>query len=236
MRVLVYDSNHTIRDNITTILLMQGYDVVAVKDKKHILSTCSKMPFSIAIIETSPYDEEANNILEKMYYNDVYKNIKVLIYVPEITPGFVSKMFKIGVAGILFKPFNEKDFFNRFSNILSKSNLLPKRLKYPVIGNVNYDIVFRHEETKQIVHSMILEISARGIKFLIPNEHVRLNVGYNIQLVYMSIGSYKMTFSLNIIEVIDKEYIGLFENLSSFDHKVICKFIYEKYIEKNLIS
>ena len=117
MRVLVYDSNHTIRDNITTILLMQGYDVVAVKDKKHILPTCSKMPFSIAIIETSPYDEEANNILEKMYYNDIYKNIKVLIYVPEITPGFVSKMFKIGVAGILFKPFNEKDFFNRFSNI-----------------------------------------------------------------------------------------------------------------------
>lgn len=236
MRVLVYDSNHTIRDNITTILLMQGYDVVAVKDKKHILPTCSKMPFSIAIIETSPYDEEANNILEKMYYNDIYKNIKVLIYVPEITPGFVSKMFKIGVAGILFKPFNEKDFFNRFSNILSKSNLLPKRLKYPVIDNVNYDIVFRHEETKQIVHSMILEMSARGIKFLIPNEHVRLNVGYNIQLVYMSIGSYKMTFSLNIIEVIGKEYIGLFENLSSFDHKVICKFIYEKYIEKNLIS
>ena len=236
MRVLVYDSNRTIRDNITTILLMQGYDVVAVKDKKHILSTCSKMPFSIAIIETSPYDEEVNNILEKMHYNDIYNNIKVLIYVSEIIPGFISSMFKIGVAGILFKPFNEKDFFNRFSAILSKSNLLPKRIKYTIINNVDNDIVFRHEETKQIVHSLVLEISARGIKFLIPNENIRLNVGYNIPLTYMSIGSYKMTFSLNIIEVIGKEYIGLFENISSFDHKVICKFIYEKYIEKNLVS
>ena len=73
MRVLVYDSNRTIRDNITTILLMQGYDVVAVKDKKYILSTCSKMPFSIAVIETSPYDEEVNNILEKMHNDDMYK-------------------------------------------------------------------------------------------------------------------------------------------------------------------
>ncbi|MEI0579961.1 response regulator [Brachyspira pilosicoli] len=236
MRVLVYDSNRTIRDNITTILLMQGYDVVAVKDKKHILSTCSKMPFSIAIIETSPYDEEVNSILEKMHNDSMYKNINIIIYVSEIIDGFVSNMFRIGVAGILFKPFNEKDFFNRLSTVLSKSNLLPKRLKYPIITDVNNDIVFRHEESKQIVHSMILEMSARGVKFLIPNEHVRLNVGYNIPLTYMSIGSYKMTFSLNIIEVIGKEYIGLFENLSSFDHKVICKFIYEKYIEKNLVS
>ena len=145
-------------------------------------------------------------------------------------------MFKIGIAGILFKPFNEKDFFNRFSAILSKSNLLPKRIKYTIINNVDNDIVFRHEETKQIVHSLVLEISARGIKFLIPNENIHLNVGYNIPLTYMSIGSYKMTFSLNIIEVIGEEYVGLFENLSSFDHKVICKFIYEKYIEKNLVS
>ena len=114
--------------------------------------------------------------------------------------------------------------------------MLPKRIKYTIINNVDNDIVFRHEETKQIVHSLVLEISARGIKFLIPNENIRLNVGYNIPLTYMSIGSYKMTFSLNIIEVIGKEYIGLFENISSFDHKVICKFIYEKYIEKNLVS
>ena len=236
MRVLVYDSNYVTRDNITTILLMQGYDVVSVKDKKRILSTCSKMPFSIAIIETSPYDEEINTILEKMHNDDMYKNIRVFIYVSEIIPGFVSNMFKIGVAGILFKPFNEKDFFSRFSSILSKSNLLPKRIKYTIINNVNHDIVFRHEESKQIVHAMILGISARGIKFLIPNENIHLNVEYNIPLTYMSIGSYKMTFSLNIIEVIGKEYIGLFENLSSFDHKVICKFIYEKYIEKNLVS
>ena len=236
MRVLVYDSNRTIRDNITTILLMQGYDVVAVKDKKHILPTCSKMPFSIAVIETSPYDEEVNNILEKMYNDDMYKNIRVFIYISEIIPGFVANMFKIGVAGILFKPFNEKDFFSRFSTLLSKSNLLPKRIKYTIINNVNNDIVFRHEESKQIVHAIVLGISARGIKFLIPNENIRLNVGYNIPLTYMSIGSYKMTFSLNIIEVIGKEYVGLFENLSSFDHKVICKFIYEKYIEKNLVS
>ena len=236
MRVLVYDSNYVTRDNITTILLMQGYDVVSVKDKKRILSTCSKMPFSIAIIETSPYDEEINAILEKMHYDDMYQNIRVFIHVSEIIPGFVANMFKIGVAGILFKPFSEKDFFNRFSSLLSKSNLLPKRIKYTIINNVNNDIVFRHEESKQIVHAMILGISARGIKFLIPNENIHLSVGYNIPLTYMSIGSYKMTFSLNIIEVIGKEYVGLFENLSSFDHKVICKFIYEKYIEKNLIS
>ena len=236
MRVLVYDSNRVIRDNITTILIMQGYDVVAVKDKKHILSTFSKMPFSIAIIETSPYDEEINDILEKMHNDSIYKNVNIIIYVSEIIDGFISNMFRIGVAGILFKPFNEKDFFSRFSSLLSKSNLLPKRIKYTIINNVDNDIVFRHEESKQIVHAIVLGISARGIKFLIPNEHIRLNVGYNIPLTYMSIGSYKMTFSLNIIEVVGKEYIGLFENLSSFDNKVICKFIYEKYIEKNLVS
>lgn len=50
MRILVYESNHQIRDSIMSILIMAGYDVVTLKDKNKVLRTLGKRPFNIVVI------------------------------------------------------------------------------------------------------------------------------------------------------------------------------------------
>lgn len=233
MRVLVYDSSLQIRDSFISILITAGYEVVAVKDKNNILSMFGKLPFSIAIIEVEENDTEMESILEKIYLDDRYHGVHVIVHVADPTREFFTKMMRIGVSGFLLKPFNEKDFLNRFNVLIDKAGVKPKKLKHIVINNLdNFKLVFRHDGVRQILHGMIIEMSPVGLKFIMPPKEASLEVGHVIKNASMSISSYKISFSINILEKIGNEYIGEFVDLSVFNSKLICKFIYDKYIEK----
>ncbi|ASJ21966.1 response regulator [Brachyspira hampsonii] len=233
MRVLIYDSSLQIRDSLISILITAGYEVVAVKDKNNILSMFGKLPFSIAIIEVGENDADMESILEKIYLDDRYHGVHVIVHVADPSREFFTKMMRIGVSGFLLKPFNEKDFLNRFNVLIDKAGVKPKKLKHIVINNLdNFKLVFRHDGVRQILHGMIIEMSPVGLKFIMPPEEASIEVGHVIKNASMSISSYKISFSINILEKIGNEYIGEFEDLSVFNAKLICKFIYDKYIEK----
>ena len=232
MRILVYDSSLQTRDSLISILITAGYEVVAVKDKKSILSMFGKLPFTAAIIEVNESDEEMADILEKIYLDDRY-NVHVIVHVENPSKEFFSKMMRIGVSGFLLKPFNEKDFLNRFSLLLEKANIKPKKLKHIVINDLdNFKLVFRHDGVRQILHGMIIEMSPIGLKFIMPTEEASIEVGHIIKNASMAISSYKISFSITITEKIGNEYVGTFDELSAFNSKLICKFIYDKYMEK----
>ena len=232
MRVLVYDSSLQIRDNFISILITAGYEVVAVKEKNNILPMFGKLPFSIAIIEVDENDSEMYDILEKIYLDDRYEGIHVIVHVADPSKEFFSKMMRFGVSGFLLKPFNEKDFLNRFSLLLEKADIKPKKLKHIVINDLdNFKIVFRHDGVRQILHGMIIEMSPVGIKFIMPPDEAGIEVGHIIKNASMAITSYKINFAVAITEKIGNEYVGEFKDLSAFNAKLICKFIYDKYME-----
>ncbi|WP_295154228.1 response regulator [uncultured Brachyspira sp.] len=233
MRVLVYDSSLQIRDSFISILITAGFEVVAVKDKNNILSMFGKLPFSIAVIEVDENDEEMYGILEKVYLDDRYNGVHIIVHVEDPSRDFFTKMMRIGVSGFLFKPFNEKDFLNRFNLLIEKAGVKPKKLKHIVVNNLdNFKLVFRHDGVKQILHGMIIEMSPIGLKFIMPPDEADIEVDHSIKNASMSISSYKISFNINITEKIGNEYIGVFEDLSVFNSKLICKFIYDKYMEK----
>ena len=232
MRILVYDSSLKVRDSIISILITAGYDVFVVKDKNRILNMFGKLPFSVAILEANEEDNEMTNILERIYFDDRYKYVNVIVHINEPSKDFISNMIKINVSGFLFKPFNEKDFLKRFELILDKANLKPKKLKHIVINNLdNIKIIFRYDNLKQMLHGIITEMSPIGLKFIIQEEGVNMDIDYIIKNVSMSISSYKINFFLKIINKIGNEYICEFQDLTSFNSKLICKFIYDKYID-----
>ena len=233
MRVLVYDSSSQIRDSFISILITAGYEVVEVKDKENILPMFGKRPFPVAIIEANEGDAEILDILEKIYVDDRYHGVHVIIHVLEPSKEFISNMMRIGVSGFLLKPFNEKDFLNRFNMLLEKANIKPKKLKHIVINDLdNFKIVFRHDGVRQILHGMIVEMSPIGLKFIMPPQEADIEIGHVIKNASMSIGSYKITFSISILEKVGNEYAGEYLDLSAFNSRLICKFIYDKYMEK----
>lgn len=231
MRILVYESNPQIRDSIMSILIMAGYDVVALKDKNKVLRTLGKRPFNISIIEIEEGDEEIKNIVETVYKDDRYKGVNVIAHVEEASKELMTNMIKIGVIGFLLKPFNEKDFLARFNTILEKANLKPKKLKYMTTSDIdNSDLVFRDDENNRILHATITELSAVGLKFILIDSNIDLNGVINNASIY--IGPYTLNFSINIAGKNKNEYTGNFKYVSLFDLKLICKLVHDKNLEK----
>ena len=120
MRVLVYESNSKIRDSMMSILIMAGFDVVALKDKNKILSMLGKRPFNIAIIDIVEDDEEIINITKNICSDDRYNTVHTIVHTEEISKELMTNMLEAGAIGFLLKPFNEKDFLSRFNKILEK--------------------------------------------------------------------------------------------------------------------
>ncbi len=231
MRILVYESNPQIRDSIMSILIMAGYDVVALKDKNKVLRTLGKRPFNISIIEIEEGDEEIKNIVETVYKDDRYKGVNVIAHVEEASKELMTNMIEIGVIGFLLKPFNEKDFLARFNTILEKANLKPKKLKYMTTSDIdNSDLVFRDDENNRILHATITELSAVGLKFILIDSNIDLNGVINNASIY--IGPYTLNFSINIAGKNKNEYMGNFKYVSLFDLKLICKLVHDKNLEK----
>lgn len=230
MRILVYESNPQIRDSIMSILIMAGYDVVALKDKNKVLRTLGKRPFNISIIEIEEGDEEIKNIVETVYNDDRYKGVNVIAHVEEASKELMTNMIEIGVIGFLLKPFNEKDFLARFNTILEKANLKPKKLKYMTTSDIdNSDLVFRDDENNRILHATITELSAVGLKFILIDSNIDLNGVINNASIY--IGPYTLNFSINIAGKNKNEYTGNFKYVSLFDLKLICKLVHDKNLE-----
>ena len=83
MRVLVYESNSKIRDSMMSILIMAGFDVVALKDKNKILSMLGKRPFNIAVIDVVEDDEEMINITKNICSDDRYNTVHTIVHTEE---------------------------------------------------------------------------------------------------------------------------------------------------------
>lgn len=231
MRILIYESNTKIRESMMAILIMAGYDVVALREKKHILRTLGKRPFSIAVIDIEEDDGEMNNIIEAIYTDDRYKGINIIAHINETSKEIMTNLLEKGAIGFLLKPFNEKDFLARFNTIIDKANLKPKKLKYMTTKDFdNSELVFRDDKNNRILHATLTELSAVGLKF-IPNDS-GINLSGVIDNASIYIGPYTLNLSISITDKSGEEYSGNFTYVSLFNLKLICKLVHDKHLEK----
>ena len=232
MRILIYESVSKVRESMMSILIMAGYNVVALRDKNKILRTLGKRPFSIAIIDIEEEDGEMKNIIETIYTDDRYKGINIIAHIEETNKELITNLLGMGIIGFLLKPFNEKDFLARFNTIMEKANLKPKKLKYMTTNDFdNSDLVFRDDKNNRILHATLTELSAVGLKFIPIDSNIDLSGVINE--VSMYIGPYTLDFSINIANRNNNyEYTGNFKYISLFNLRLICKLVHDKNLEK----
>lgn len=231
MRILIYESSSKIRDNIMSILIMAGYDVVALKDKNKILSMLGKRPFAVALMDIENEDEEMKNIADTICSDERYKGVNIIAHIMETNKEFMTKLLETGIIGFLVKPFNEKDFLARFNTIIEKANLKPKKLKYMTAKDLdNSDLVFRDDKNNRILHAVIIELSAVGLRFTLNDNNINLSGVINDASMY--IGPHTLEISIDIADKNGNEYTGNFKYISLFNLKLICKLVHDKNLEK----
>ncbi len=236
MRLLVYDKSSFVRDSFIISLLPKGFEVITVKEKKDILTTCAKLPFNVAVIEVSPDDEETMFIIKTFNTDEAYSNISVIVNVLDPTKEFMLELLKIGVAGYLIKPFNDKDLYERLSNILTNAKIDISKLKMVNImpeDNDNVDIKFRSSITNKVVKVTILELSAVSVKFKFQESvSSEIQLKQLIDNVQIQIGSSRVVTPAFVTCKKDDIATVTFHNITPFDLNKVCKYVYDANLRK----
>jgi len=241
MRLLVYDKSSFVRDSFILSLLPKGFEVITVKEKKDILSVFFKVPFNIAVIEVSPDDEEIISIIKTFKTDESYSNTSLIVNVLDPTKQFMLDLIKIGVAGYLIKPFNDKDLYERLTNILVSAKVNMSKTKMVNVipkEDDNVGIKFRSSMTNKVITAKVIEFSSVSLKFKLPqNTNSEIQLKQFINNFQIQIGSSRVVTSALVTSKKDDIVTIIFHNIAPFDLNKVCKYVYEanlrKYFDQN---
>lgn len=238
MRLLVYDKSSVVRNSFVMSLLPKGFDVITVKEKKEILSIFFSIPFTVAVIEIDPYDEEMIDIIKTLKTDDRYANTSIIVHVLDPTKNFIVLLMEIGISGYLFKPFNDKELYDRLMNILEKANIDTSKTKMVYVTpkeDDNVIVKFRSNLLNKVITANVIEISAISVKFQFNQD-----ISSEVQLKqFMSnfkiqIGSSRVVATVFVSSRKDNICTVMFHEITPFDLNTVCKYIYEANLEKYL--
>ncbi len=233
MRLLVYDSSQQVREGFIITLLSSGYEVVVIKDKRELLTSLAKKPFSLAIIEVDETDKEMLQLIKILRSDEKYENIKIIVHILDPSKQFVIDMLKLGIVGYLLKPFNEKEIVQRLHTILEKANVDMPQRKHVRVKPAPTEVItvaFRSPVTHKIVSGKATDISVGGVAFTLTStvEDSEIQIRQIVNNFQMQIGSARVSSSALVTAKKGSACAVLFHKISDFDLNVLCKYIYER--------
>jgi DNA-binding response OmpR family regulator len=238
MRILVYDQSQKVREGFIISLIPRGFEVVTIKDKKEIMGMFFRRPFDVAVLEVSIDDEEMLSLIETLHTEKRYSNTKIIVHTIDTAKNFIVELIKFNVSGYLLKPFNEKDLFNRLTNLLEKANCdMSKNTVCTVTPSPDegISVKFRSTETHKVLTSNVLEISAVGVKFSISDDFKdEINVKQFINNFQIQIGSSRIVTPALVTLKKDDICQVVYYNMPVFDLNTVCKYVYEQNLKKLL--
>lgn len=236
MRLLVYDKSSFVRDSFIISLLPKGFEVITVKEKKDILGIFFKVPFNVAVIEVFPDDDEMISIIKTFKTDELYSNIRVIINVVDPTKQFMLDLLKMGVAGYLIKPFNDKDLYDRLSNILINAKVDMSKTKMVCVApeeSDNIDIKFRSNITNKVITAKTIEFSPVSLKFKLPHDvSSEIHLKQFIDNFQIQIGASRVVTSALVASKKDDIVTVMFHNITPFDLNKVCQYVYEANLRK----
>ncbi len=239
MRLIVYDSASQVREGFMTTLLLSGYEVLVLKDKKKILSEIAKKPYNLAILEANEGDEEMTHIIELMRTDSRYSAVAVVVHVLHPSKEFVVQMLRFGVVGYLLKPFNEKELLNRLTNILDKAHINITQRKHVRVkpdAATPLTIGYRSPTTHKVVNGTVTDISVGGAAFTLGEDVDTDEIALRqmINNFHIHIGSTRLSAIVLVTAKKGPSCAVLFHKISDFDSNALCKYIYERLTDSTL--
>lgn len=239
MRLLVYDSAAQVREGFMTTLLLSGYEILVLKEKKKILSEIAKKPYNLAILEANENDIEMTQIIQLMRTDPKYSAVGVVVHVLSPSKEFVVQMLRFGVVGYLLKPFNEKELMNRLTNILEKANINITQRKHVRVkpdDAAPITIGYRSPMTHKVVNGTITDISVGGAAFVLGEDvdTQEISLRQMINNFHIHIGSTRLSTTVLVTAKKGPTCAVLFHKISDFDSNTLCKYIYERLTDSTI--
>ncbi len=112
MNVLVYEPVSQTQKPIIYTLIKNGIKCLCLQDRKAIAGKLASKKFGAFICDCFPGATEIINIIKETRQNSELNFIKIIIWTNSSDRSFLEEMIRIGIKGIIVKPFVE-DVFER---------------------------------------------------------------------------------------------------------------------------
>ena len=118
IRILVIDDEPVIGDALKLVLESNGYEVVLIeKGREGIIQAGSKR-FSIGIIDLFLSDSSGLQVIKAI--REKHPEIMLILMTAKGTPQAFSEAQRLGVVGILTKPFRPSDVLQLIARVLAQ--------------------------------------------------------------------------------------------------------------------
>lgn len=233
MKVLVLDFSTTVREGFITALLPAGFEVTAIREKKELLTTLSKHPFDVAVLEVDEKDKEITQIIKVIRSDKRFASVKIIVHVASPSKEFIINMIKMGVAGYMLKPFSERGVLQRFQNVLTKAKVEVKERRHVRVKpdeKDNVTVTFRSPTSHRVISGEVVDISAGGVAFMLFGtvKEDEVQVRQFVNNFQIQIDRTRATTPALVIARKDKLVAVQYYKIQDYDLNVLCKYIYER--------
>ncbi|MGA2141868.1 MAG: hypothetical protein ABSG94_05535 [Brevinematales bacterium] len=185
MNILVYEPALPVQKLIIYTLIKNGIKCLCLQDKINILSRLNTNKFNAFICDCGPGASEIIEIVKKISQDAGLNYIKIILATETSTKIFLEEMIKIGIKGILVKPFVGEVFEKNVMKLLyGKDGVPDRRLTIRVEPDEDDRIMaairssFTHKTVLGKVKFISMDVMAvelSGIEDLKENEEILNN-------------------------------------------------------------
>lgn len=181
-RILVVDENTRNIQAAANILRPVGFNIAYAKTAEKLLEKCSKVQFSLILLDISLSGTDVFELLESIRQSACNTITSVLFMVEKKDQRNISRIFEMGAAGYVRKPLDNSELLAVVNRQVSTDNndsaLYNAKKKQEILTKVTHDSLLKLDKVLQ--HSASLTVNDKQSETLWPlNREVffaRLNM------------------------------------------------------------
>lgn len=121
-RILVADDHLEMRQNITRLLRLEGFEVFSASNGQLALDSIRKDgPFQLALLDINMPKVDGLAVLETLRFQDSTRHLPVILITGEADAKSVTRGKELGAAAYLCKPYKIADLMSRIERCLMSS-------------------------------------------------------------------------------------------------------------------
>jgi len=169
--VLLYDQRREDQNIAVAGLLQGGFACAVVENKNDIIQKLFSRRFSLLLISYSPKETirpKSIDIIKKIKEQTEFGSIRIIAVCEEATKEHLVELVKLGISGIIIKPFTSISFAAKFAEISRKLNFGSEQRQHIRVVPKETDkalAIVTTPRSFQIVTCKIKNISMGGISF-----------------------------------------------------------------------
>jgi DNA-binding response OmpR family regulator len=127
MNVLIYEPISQIQKPIIYTFIKNGIKCLCLNDRKDIMTRLNSKKYYAFIFSCSPGAKEIIDIIRQIRQNEDLNFIKLILWTAPAAKSFFEDMIKLGIIGIIIKPFVEESFEKNIFKLLFRDGVNPDR-------------------------------------------------------------------------------------------------------------